>query len=321
MKAVICNSYGAPGVLTIGEVEQPTPAANEVLIKVEASAVNTADWRLRKGEPHAVRLFFGLTKPRYKIPGGVFAGQVVATGSNVTRFRVGDKVFGSSALGYGFGAYAQYKALPETGVLAIMPANTDYTGAAVLPFGGLTALHFIKQAGINKGDKVLVIGASGAVGTAAVQIARYYGAVVTGVCSGANTPLVKQLGAQQVIDYTQTPLEQISCTYDVIIDTIGKASVTTCLAKLGNGGRLVLVAAGMGHMLHGALVNMLGNKKIISGVVNETAANMQLLQQLTDSGHLHPVIDRTYLLEQIAEAHSYVEQGHKKGNVAITIGH
>ncbi len=321
MKAVICNNYGTPDVLTIAEVEKPTPAENEVLIRIEATAVNSADWRLRKGDPFAARLFFGLTKPRYKIPGGVFAGQVVEVGKNVTRFKTGDKVFGSAALKYGFATYAQYKTLPENGVLAVMPNNTDYTGAAVIPFGGTTALHFIKQAGINKGDKVLVIGASGAVGSAAVQIARYYGATVTGICSGTNAALVKQLGAQQVIDYTQTSFTQIADSYDVIIDTIGKVPAGQLLQKLNNGGRLVWIAAGFGQMLYGALVNMFGNKKVICGVTKETAADMELLQQLVNNGHLRPVIDRTYPLEQIADAHTYVEKGHKKGNVAITISH
>ncbi len=321
MKAVICNSYGTPDVLTIGEVTKPTPAESEVLIRIEATAVNSADWRLRKGDPFAARLFFGLTKPRYKIPGGVFAGQVVEVGKKVTRFKVGDKVFGSAALKYGFATYAQYKTLPENGVLAVMPDNTDYTGAAVIPFGGTTALHYIKQANLTRGSKVLVIGASGAVGSAAVQIACYYGATVTGICSGANTALVKQLGATQVIDYTTTPFARITDSYDVIIDTMGQTPVSLCLQKLNEGGKLLLIAAGATQMLQGLWANMFGSKKVVIGVTKETADDMEFLQQLTNKGYLRPVIDRTYPLEQIAEAHAYVEKGHKKGNVAITISH
>lgn len=321
MKAVICNNYGTPDVLTIGEVAKPTPTENEVLIRIEATAVNSADWRLRKGDPFAARLFFGLTKPRYKIPGGVFAGQVVEVGNKVTRFKVGDKVFGSAALKYGFATYAQYKTLPENGVLAVMPNNTDYTGAAVIPFGGTTALHYIKQANLTRGSKVLVIGASGAVGSAAVQIACYYGATVTGICSGANTTLVKQLGATQVIDYTTTPFAQITDSYDVIIDTIGKTPVSLCMQKLNEGGKLLLIAASATHMLQGLWANMFGSKKVVIGVTKETAGDMEFLQQLTTQGYLRPVIDRTYPLQQIAEAHAYVEKGHKKGNVAITISH
>lgn len=317
MKAVIYEQYGPPEVLQLKEVNKPKPGADEVLIKVEATAVNSGDWRLRKAEPFAVRLFFGLWKPRKNILGGVLSGVVEKVGSNVTRFKEGDSVFGSTGLH--FGAYAAYTVLPENSVLDIKPGEITYLEAASIPFGALTALHFLKQGGVSSRKKLLVNGASGAVGSAAVQLAKYFNAEVTGVCSTANLELVKNLGADRVIDYTREDFTRNGEKYDVIIDTVDKLPFKGSLRSLNKNGRLVLVAAGLSKMLRGTCSSLFGTKKVISGVMSETVDDLAFLKQLIQQGNLRPVVDKTYLLEDIAEAHRYVEGGHKKGNVGILV--
>lgn len=317
MKAMVYKKYGPPEVLHLEEVEKPSPRDNEILIKIHATSVSSGDWRLRKADPFAVRIFFGLTKPRKTILGGVLAGTIEATGKNVSRFKVGDQVFGST--GMSFGAYAEYKCLREDAVIAIKPTNITYAEAAAIPFGGATALYFLRKAKIEKGQKILIYGASGAVGTAAVQLANSFGASVTGVCSTTNTEMVKSLGAEKVIDYTKEDFTKNGETYDVIFDTVGKMSFPGGLQSLNKKGILILGASGIEHMAQRIWTILATNKKIISGVVRGNLADILYLKELIENGKLRSVIDSSYPLEQMAEAHSYVEKGHKKGNVVITI--
>lgn len=317
MKAAVYASYGAPEVLQIKTLEKPVPKDNEILIKIHATPVTSADARLRRADPFAVRFFFGLFRPSKSVLGGVLSGTVEAVGKNVRKFKVGDEVFGSS-YPY-FGAYAEYVCLPETGTLAIKPGNMSHEEAAALPFGGLTALHFLQKAGIRSGQKVLIYGASGAIGTAAVQIAKYFGAEVTGVCSTSNMEMVKSLGADHVIDYTKTDFAQNGGQYDLVFETVNKAPFSTCLAALRENGTLILGAAMLSAMLRGAWVSMTGYKKVISGVAVETAEALHFLKKMAEEGKLKAVVDKKYDLDQIAAAHGYVDTGRKKGNVVIVI--
>jgi NADPH:quinone reductase-like Zn-dependent oxidoreductase len=320
MKAIVYIKYGPPEVLQLKEVEKPIPKDNELLVKLKATAVNSADWRLRKADPFTVRFFFGLLKPKNKILGGVFSGEVEATGKNVKLFKIGDPVFGSAALKFGFATYAEYKCISENAPIAIKPNNISHKEAAVIPFGGTTALYFIKKANIQSGQKVLINGASGAVGSAAVQLAKYFGATVTGVCSTANIDLIKSLGADKVIDYTKEDFTNNGETYDVIFDSVNKLPVSKSFKRLTKEGILILSAAGLKETLQGLFVSMTAGKKVLTGLVSEKAADMTFLKQLIEAGKLKPVIDKTYKLAQMAEAHTYVETGHKKGNVAIAVG-
>jgi NADPH:quinone reductase-like Zn-dependent oxidoreductase len=318
MKAIVYTTYGPPEVLQLKEIRKPTPKDNEILVRIRATAVNSGDWRLRKADPFGVRLFFGLRKPKINVLGGVLSGEIEKTGKNVTRFKVGDKIFGSTDMR--FGAYAEYKCMPETASLALKPESMTYKEAAVIPFGGAAALHFLKQAGITPGQRVLVNGASGAVGTAAVQLAKYFGAHVTGVCSTSNMELVRSLGADKVIDYTKEDFTGNGETYDVIFDTVNKLSVPKSLKSLNRKGILLLSAAEMPQMTRGLLASITGSRKVKMGVTRQTAADISFLKKVIEEGKMKSVIDRTYPLEAMAEAHAYVEKGHKKGNVAIELG-
>lgn len=317
MKAIVYTNYGAPEVLQLKNVVKPVPKDNEVLVRIKATAANSGDWRLRKADPYAVRFFFGLTKPKKNILGGVLSGEVEAVGKNVTRFKPGDQVFGMT--GMSFGAYAEYKCLPETATLALKPANITHKEAAVIPFGGTTAMHFLKKANIQPGQKVLVYGASGAVGTAVVQIAKHLGAIVTAVCSRTNAALVKSLGADKVIDYNTTDFTNSNEVYDVIFDTVNKTSFSNNLKVLSKKGVLLLSAAEMPQMMRGMWTNMTGGRKVVTGVNGEKTEDMVFLAGLIEAGKMKAVIDRSYPLEEMVAAHTYIEQGHKKGNVAIEV--
>lgn len=317
MKAIVYTKYGAPEVLQLKEVEKPIPKDNEILIKIEATAVNSADWRLRKADPFGVRLFFGLMKPKINILGGVFSGEIEKTGKDVNRFKVGDEVFGTT--GMGFGAYAAYICLPENGTISLKPDTITHKEAAVIPFGGITALYFIKKANIQPGQKVLIYGASGAVGTAAIQLAKYYKANVTGVCSTQNVDLVKSLGANEIIDYTKQDFTKNDETYDVIFDTVNKISFSDGLKSLNKKGKLILSASGMTEMLRGIWTSLTSDKKVITGIIDEKTEDMVFLKGLIEMGKFKPVIDRSYSLEEIVAAHSYVEKGHKRGNVVVKL--
>lgn len=315
MKAVVYTKYGPPEVLQLKEVDKPVPKDKEILVKIVATAVNAADWRLRKAEPVAVKLFFGLTRPKKTILGGVLSGVVESVGSDVKRFKAGDQVFGST--GMNFGAYAEYLCLPENGVIALKPHNLSYVEAATVPFGGHTAIHFLRKADIQPRQKILIYGASGAVGTAAIQLAKLYGAEVTGVCSTANVDLVKSLGADRVLDYTK---EEITGeNYDIIFDTVGKIPYEAVKKTLKKKGTWILGASGITQMVQGYWSGMSRGYKIISGLALEKEDDIRFLKELIEKGKYRAVIDKSYPMEQLSVAHSYVEKGHKKGNVGVII--
>lgn len=317
MKAAVNSRYGGPEVVSVQQVDKPAPVNREILIKILATAVNSDDSRLRKADPFAVRFFFGLFRPRKKILGGVLSGVVEAVGPGVEGFKPGDAVFGATALR--FGAHAEYICLPDNAPLVGKPGHMTHEEAASLPFGGMTALHFLQKAQIQPGQRVLIYGASGAVGTAAVQIAKSLGAQVTGVCSTANVELVKSLGADEVIDYRTTDFSATGVRYDVIYETVNKASFSACVAALQPGGVLLLGAAMAGNMLRGAWASATGDKKVISSVASETLESVAALARLAEEGQLKAAIDRVFSLEQIAEAYACVDQGHKRGNVVIVV--
>jgi NADPH:quinone reductase-like Zn-dependent oxidoreductase len=318
MKAIVYTKFGPPEVLHLQEVEKPTPKDNEVLIKIVATTVvkEDPDWRASLG-------FNGLLKPRNLILGQELAGEVEAIGSAVTRFRPGDQVLGMGS----FGAYAEYKCMPEDGALAIKPLNMTYEEAASVPNGALTALPFLRdKANIRSGQTALVFGASGSVGAAAVQLAKYYGAKVTGVCSTTNLEWVKSLGADQVIDYTQEDFIENSKTYDIIFGTVGKRSFSECKGSLTDEGVYLAVVPTPAIMLQMLWPIKSNGKKVkfaATGLrpAREKIKDLVFLTELIEAGKIKAVIDRCYPLEQIVEAHRYVEQEHKKGNVAITVEH
>ena len=317
MKAVVYTEYGASDVLQIREVAKPKPEENEILLRVKSTAVNSGDIRLRKADPFAVRFVFGLLKPKINILGSVFSGEVESVGNHVKLFKVGDQVFGHTNMD--FGAYSEYICLPENASLALKPATLSQNEAAAIPFGGVAALHFIKKAMIKPNQKVLVVGASGAVGSAAVQLVKSYGAIVTGVCSTGNVDLVKSIGVDKVIDYTKEDFTQNGEIYDLIIDTVNSISVFSSLKSLTKNGVMILSAAGIKEMLQGIWISVTSSKKVMTGVISHKAEDLIFLKNLIEAGKFKPVIDRTYPLEQIVEAHTYVEKGHKKGNIIITI--
>lgn len=317
MKAAVYTKYGSPEVVQLIDVEQPTPKENEILIRIRATAVNSGDVRMRKADPFAVRFIFGLLKPRKTILGTVYSGVIEQVGKHVTQFKVGDVVFGHTDMN--LGAHAQYIAVPENSSVALKPLSVAHTQAAVIPFGGVTAWHFLKKAGIKPNQKVLVVGASGAVGSAAVQLAKASGALVTGVCSIANIDLVTSIGADKVIDYTKEDFTQNGEVYDVIMDTVNTISVSRSLKSLSQNGIMILSAAGMTEMMQGKWISTTSNRQVLMGVIAHSKADIVFLKQLIEAGKYKAVIDKTYSLSQIADAHAYVEQGHKKGNVAVEV--
>jgi NADPH:quinone reductase-like Zn-dependent oxidoreductase len=317
MYAAVCTAYGPPEVLKLQELPVPTPGPHDVLIRVHASAVNSADWRLRRPDPWGVRLFLGLRKPRIKVLGGVFAGEVVTTGTKVTRFRSGDRLFGSTLMR--FGGYGEYVVLPEKATMTTMPHGFSFNEAAALTFGYLTALHYLRKAKVTTGQRVLVVGASGAVGTAAVQLAVHWGARVSGVSSDANLDLVRNLGAERALDYSSDEYAKDKTQYDVVIDTVGRVLWKTHLHRVKPKGKLVLINPGTLRSLYLPLLQPFYKPRIIAGVGAEKREHLELIRDLAEQGKLRPVIDRTYPLAQIAEAHRYVEAGHKKGNVVVMV--
>jgi NADPH:quinone reductase-like Zn-dependent oxidoreductase len=319
MKAIVYEKYGGPEVLQLKEVPAPEPKDNEVMVRVHSTAVSSGDVRLRKADPFAVRFMFGLIHPKKNpILGMVFAGQIEKAGKRVQHFKEGDPVYGTTSMK--FGTYAEFVCLPETGVIALKPEQLSYQEAASLPFGALTALHFLRKANITKGQKLLIYGASGAVGTAAVQLARYFGTRVTAVCSTDNAELVKALGADKVIDYTKEDFSKSQVKYDIIFDAVGKSPFAACVQSLTSTGTyLRVVHMSAAALARGIWMKMTSAKKLIAGTMKENQDALLFLNHLVEAGSLVPVIDRVYELSQIADAHSYVEKGHKKGNVVITI--
>lgn len=318
MNAVIATGYGKPEVLKVEQVEKPIPKDNEILIKIHATSVSSGDARIRRADPIIIRLIFGFKKPRKSILGVVIAGEVEAIGKSVSNYKIGDQVFGST--GMKFGAHAEYIALPDDAILAAKPQSMSYEEAAAIPFGGTAALHFLKEANVQQNQKVLIYGASGALGTLAVQLAKNYGAEVTAVCSSSNISLVKSLGADKVIDYTKEDFSVNGEKYDVFFDTVGKSSMKKSLKSLKNGGQLLLASAGMLSIMGGSIASLFMSKKIVSGIIKESVEDMNFFKQLIEEEKIKAVIDRIYTLKQITEAHSYVDKGHKQGNVVISVG-
>ncbi len=318
------ESYGPPEVLELREVAKPSPKDNEILIKIHATTVTSADWRMRSlsmpaGFGLMARLIFGVLRPRNPILGTELAGEIVSLGKSVSKFKVGDQVFAFS--GASMRCHAQYRCVPESGAVALKPSNLTYDEAAALSFGGTTALDFLRRGNLQRGESVLINGASGSVGTAAVQLAKHYGAEVTGVCSSANAELVRSLGAAHVIDYTREDFTRNGKTYDVIVDIAGTAPYSRSSGSLKESGRLLLVLAGLPEMLRVPWVSMTSSKKIIAGPAAERAEDLRFLAKLAEAGEFRPVIDRRYALEQIVEAHRHVDTGRKRGNVVVSVKH
>jgi NADPH:quinone reductase-like Zn-dependent oxidoreductase len=318
MKAAIVRRYGPPGVVRVEDVPRPDPKANEVLIKVRATTVSAGDARLRSarvppGFGVLLRLGFGIFGPRRPILGWEFAGEVAAVGPSVSRFAPGDRVFGVR-----MGSHAEYVAAPADNTVPI-PPSVGYEDAAALVFGGMTTLFYLRdKAKIQLGERVAVNGASGAVGTAAVQLAKHFGAIVTGVCSAANADLVRSLGAARVVDYTREDFTKIGDTYDIILDAVGNCPFSRCERALAPEGRLLLVVSSLGEMLRGLVQPSRAGRKVLTGVGSPRSDDLMLLAELAASGALKPVIDRTYPLARIADAHAYVDTGRKRGSVIIT---
>ena len=319
MRAIVCHTYGSPDVLELQEVAKPVPKEHEILIHVHATVVTPSDIVFRKGEPFLGRLFTGLTRPK-RIPGVEFAGDIEAVGTAVTGFLKGDQVFGTAGTGYG--AHAEYLCVPEDGEVARKPATLNYEEAVAICDGALTALVFLRdKAHIKRGQNVLINGASGAVGAAAVQLARYFGAEVTGVCSTTNVAMVKSLGADAVIDYTKEDFTKNGQTYDIIFDAVGKRSFSQCKGSLTPRGVYLATVPTLAILLQTVWTAKIGSKKAIFAAtgLKQRKENLIFLSELVEAGKLHAVIDRRYPLEHIAEAHRYVETGHKKGNVVIIV--
>jgi NADPH:quinone reductase-like Zn-dependent oxidoreductase len=333
MKAIVYTEYGPPDVLQLKEVEKPTPKDNQVLIRVYATLVSYGDMvarNMRNISPRkfnmpflfwfGARVSFGFSKPRITILGSELAGEIEAVGKDVKRFRKGDQVFGY--VGPSMGANAEYVCMPEDGMVAIKPANMTYEEAATVPFGAIVALNLLRKVNIQPGQKVLVNGASGGIGSAAVQLAKsHFGAKVTGVCSTPRLELVKSLGADKVIDYTREDFTQSGETYDLIFDILGKSSFSGCKSSLKQNGRYLLASFKMRQLFQMLWTKIIGSKKVICAMASEKSEDLVFLKELVEAGKIKSIIDKRYPLEQTAEAHRYVEKGHKKGNVVITLEH
>ncbi len=321
MKAIIWPKYGSPDVLELKEVEKPTPKDNEVLIKIVAATVFAGDCEMRSFDfPISfwlpLRILFGLRKPRIKILGQELAGEIEAVGIEVTQFKKGDQVFAPTDMS--FGAYAEYICLPSTHPMAIKPTNMTYEEAATIPTGGLNALHFLRKGNIQSGQKVLIYGAAGGIGTFAVQIAKTFGAEVTAVDSTRKLDMLRSIGADHVIDYTQEDFTQNAETYDVIIDVVGKSSFSRSVRSLKQNGRYILGNPRLSGMIRGLWTSMISSKKVIIALAGYRTEDLIFLKELIEAGKIKSVIDRRYPLAQVAEAHRYVETGQKMGNVVIT---
>jgi NADPH:quinone reductase-like Zn-dependent oxidoreductase len=329
MKAIVWTRYGSPDGLQLRDVPRPTPKDTELLIKVHATAVTAADTELRRLKlpllfAVPLRLYLGFIRPtRMSILGTDFAGEVVSAGKYATRHRAGDQVFGYTGLR--MGTYAEYLCLPEgstalAGVLAEKPAHMTYEEAAAVPFGGLEALHSLRQANIQPGQTVLIVGAGGSIGTYAVQLAKHHGAEVTAVDKPGKFEMLRSIGADHFVDYTQGDVTQTGQMYDVILDTAGKTSFSRSLRTLKEGGTYLNASPGVIGALRSRWASKRGSQRIVPWTAGYTVSNLLALKALIEAGSLHAVIDRRYPLDQIAEAHRYVETGQKKGNVVVTLG-
>jgi 2-desacetyl-2-hydroxyethyl bacteriochlorophyllide A dehydrogenase len=324
MKAIVFTNYGPPEVLQYTEVEKPTPLDNEVLVKIHASTVSSGDYEMRSS-PASTRIMamlfgfnFGLMKPKHTIPGNELAGEIEAVGKDVTVFKEGDQVFGHT--GEVYGTNAEYVCVPEDGDLVIKPANLTYEQAAAIPHGAQSALYFLRDRGnVQSGQKVLIYGASGSVGTYAVQLAKYFGAEVTGVCSTSNLEMVKSIGADKVIDYTKEDFTESGEKYDVIYETVGKSSFSRNIGSLKEEGVYLAGRFGMPQIVTMAWTSMRSDKTIVFGAAPGGREGLTYLKGLAEAGDIKPVIDRTYPLEQVIEAHRYADTRHKKGCLVINV--
>lgn len=322
MKAIVYTKYGPPDVLQLKEVEKPVPEKNEILIKIKATTVTAGDIRSRSFTvPRSVwlpaRITLGFSQPKKQILGMELAGEVELVGKEVKRFKEGDQVFAATQVG--FGSYAEYICLPEDGPVSIKPSNITYEEAAAIPIGARTALFFLRKANVQSGQNVLVYGASGSVGSYAVQLSKYFGAKVTGVCSNANLELVKSLGADKVIDYTAKDFSTTDETYDVIFEAVNKSLFSDCIKLLKQAGIYINVVEPL-PSIRMLWTKLTSNKKLILGQNSpETFEALEFLKELVEMGRIKAVIDKYYAFEEIVEAHRYVEKGHKKGNVVINM--
>lgn len=322
MKAVVCSAYGGPEVLQLTRLPKPVPQANEVCIRIHATTVTVADFRIRSFTVPLsfwlpARIILGLTKPKHPILGVEVAGEIVALGRDVRNFNIGDSVYGATLLSGG--GYAEYICLPSSGALALKPAQLTYPEAAAIPIGACTALHFLRKAKIKKGQSILIYGASGSVGSFAVQMAKYFGASVTAVCSAKNAEWVTRLGADVVIDYQRSDFEDQLGRYDIVLVAIDKISFRLCNRVLNSEGIYINITQPF-RSLHMLWVSNTTKKKIYAGEKPvDTASDLTFLNKMVEEKVLTPIIDRVFPLDQIQEAHRYVEQGHKKGNVAVTV--
>ncbi len=326
MKAVVFEKYGPPEVLQMKEIEKPAPKENEVLVKIHATSVTAADWRMRKTDPFLARMVNGLFRPKkFNILGIELAGVVEAVGSEVTKFKPGDEVFGST--GFGFGAYAEYVCISEDsdghdGSITHKPTNLSFGEAAVIPVGADTAFFFLRtQGNVQPGQKVLIYGASSSVGSYGVQLAKHLGAEVIAVCSASNHEWVKELGADKMIDYRTEDFTQSGETYDAIFDAVGKLSISGSMKALKDGGVFLDAVHMLRRSIQAKFASKKNNKRILGDTATGLVEDLVYFKELIEAGHLKPVIDRTYPLEEIVEATRYVETGRKKGNLVITLDH
>jgi NADPH2:quinone reductase len=322
MKAIVYKKYGSPCVFEPMNLEKPVPEPGEVLIKVNATTVTTADCMMRRGDTLLSRILLGFTRPKnkFQILGTEFSGIIEAVGNKVKKFKPGDEVY--AFRGFGTGCYAQYKCMNENGSLAIKPGNMNFPEAASVVDGATTALFFLKEkAKIQKGQKVLINGASGSIGTFAVQLAKYFGAEVTGVCSTKNIELVKSLGADRVVDYTQEDFIKTGDTYDIIFDTVGKSSFENCREALITGGKYISTVMSLKIVLQSLITKFGNEKKVIFAMSLNKAEALNFIRALIEEGKLKTIIEKQYPLEELSLAHEYVEKGHKRGNVVITVIH
>lgn len=327
MKAIVWTRYGSPDVLQLQDVEKPTPKDDEVLIRIRATTVTTGDSEMRGLSgllwyTLLMRAYVGFRTPtRLTILGMELAGEIESVGKDVKRFKPGDQVFAATGF-VGLGTYTEYKCLREDplgGAIALKPANMTYEEATALPVGGLEALHFLRLAGVQRGQKILINGAGGTIGTFAVQLAKHFGAEVTAVDSTEKLDMLRSIGADHVIDYTQGDFTKSGKTYDVILDVVGRSSFSGCLKSLEQNGRYLIANPRLSQMIRGRWASMTGSKKVIFGTVSPAAKDLVFLRELVEAGKIKSVIDRGYPLEQTADAHRYVETGRKKGHVVITV--
>lgn len=333
MKATVITEYGSPDVLQLKEVEKPAPKDNEMLIRVYATSVNYGDIAARNFKEISPRqfnmpllfwffakLFFGFRKPKVTILGSEFAGEIESAGKDVKSFKQGDQVFGYR--GQSMGGYAEYLCMPEDGCVAIKPVNMTYEEAATVPYGAIMALGLLRKVNIQPGQKVLINGASGAIGSAAVQLVKsHFGAEVTGVCSTPRLELVKSLGADKVIDYTKEDFTQSGETYDLIFDVLGKGSFSRCKSSLKPNGIYLFASFKMKQLVQMLWTSRTGGKRVICAIAPGSTEDLLSVKELIEAGKIKAFIDKRFPLEQAAEAHRYVEEGHKKGNVVITLEH